>query len=530
MPPVRSSHPNYAVLAFALASVVVAFIPAFKQLYEIANLAPAYSYIVVIPALSAMLFWRLRGRLRGLPFTGSWYGLILVAAGLLLRIVGQFSTMSTVVRYAFLMVIYGLVLSLTGSAVFRRLLLPLCVLIFMVPLPMFLTDEISLKLQLLSSQLGVELIRLTGISVYLEGNIIDLGAYQLEVAEACSGLNYLFPLMILSFLIAYLFRGPLWKKVLIFFSSVPLTVLMNSLRIGVIGITVEYWGPQMAEGMLHEFEGWLVFMLSTGAVALVAFSLAKIGPSRVKWNAAFGFGPDLAEAQAAQSAANTSRSAEHRFGVPTPFLIATVITALVGLLGVAAPQTPEVHPARVEFVDFPAHIGDWIGQRQPLERVYLDALQLDDYVLADYHQPSGREPINFYVAYYESQRGLNRIHSPRNCLPGGGWEVEKMQRYTLPPAAHLSRPLTVNRLIIGQGSQKQLVYYWFQERGRDLTDENVVKWYLFWDSVTRNRTDGALVRLVAPLSPGGKDEVDADAKLQRFVALVEPQLNRYVPD
>ena len=525
MPPLRFSPPNYAFLAFALASVVVAFIPAFKQLYEIANLAPAYSYIVIIPALSAVLFWRLRGRLRGLPFTGSWYGLILVGAGLFLRIVGQFSTMSTVVRYAFLMVIYGLVLSLTGSAVFRRLLLPLCVLIFMVPLPMFLTDEISLKLQLMSSWVGVELIRLAGISVYLEGNIIDLGAYQLEVAEACSGLNYLFPLMILSFLIAYFFRGPLWKKVLIFFSSIPLTVLMNSLRIGVIGVTVEYWGPQMAEGMLHEFEGWLVFMASTGAVVLIALALAKIGPSRVSWNAAFALGPTGPEPVAGQPAA---RPAGPIFGVPQPFLIATVITALVGLLGLAAPEAAEVRPTRSEFVEFPARIGDWVGQRQPLERVYLDALQLDDYLLADYREP-GLGPINFYVAYYESQRGLNRIHSPRNCLPGGGWAIEKMQRYTLPATAHLPQPLTVNRLIIGQGSEKQLVYYWFQERGRDLTDENVVKWYLFWDSVTRSRTDGALVRLVAPLGPGA-DEAHVDAKLQRFVALVEPQLNRYVPD
>ncbi len=86
------------------------------------------------------------------------------------------------------------------------------------------------------------MIRAAGISVFLEGNVVDLGTMQLQVAEACSGLRYLFPLMTLSFLIGYLFNGPLWKRALIFFVSIPITVLMNSLRIGVIGITVEYWG------------------------------------------------------------------------------------------------------------------------------------------------------------------------------------------------------------------------------------------------------------------------------------------------
>ena len=113
-------------------------------------------------------------------------------------------------------------------------------------------------------------IRAAGISVYLEGNVIDLGSYQLEVAEACSGLRYLFPLMTLSFIIAYTFGGAMWKRVIVFLSSIPLTVLMNSIRIGVIGITVDRWGTRMAEGVLHEFEGWVGFMISALLVVLIA--------------------------------------------------------------------------------------------------------------------------------------------------------------------------------------------------------------------------------------------------------------------
>src|SRR5207245_1672825 len=157
--------------------------------------------------------------------------------------------LQTVQHYAFLLVIYGLVLALTGPAIFRRLWMPLLMLVFAIPLPSFFNNSLSLHLQLLSSGLGVWVIRAAGISVLLEGNVIDLGSYQLEVAEACSGLRYLFPLMTLAFIVAYLFRGPMWKRIALFLSSVPITIVMNSLRIGFIGITVERWGSGMAEGV-----------------------------------------------------------------------------------------------------------------------------------------------------------------------------------------------------------------------------------------------------------------------------------------
>jgi exosortase/archaeosortase family protein len=80
------------------------------------------------------------------------------------------------------------------------------------------------------------------------------------VADACSGLRYLFPLMTLGFIAAYLFNAPLWQRAIIFLSTIPLTVGMNSLRIGIIGVTVNFWGIQMAEGFLHFFEGWIIFM------------------------------------------------------------------------------------------------------------------------------------------------------------------------------------------------------------------------------------------------------------------------------
>lgn len=305
----RSPLPGYALFALAIAGALLLFASAIGQLYSIWNAQPEYSYGILIPVLSVFLIWRNREQLRGLPFTGSWYGLALIVAGLALRLIGALSTMPAMVHYAMLLVLYGLVLALTGPAVFRRLLMPLFILVFMVPLPPFLSEQLSAQLQLLSSQLGVLVIRAAGISVFLEGNVIDLGSYQLEVAEACSGLRYLFPLMTLAFMIAYAFGGPLWKRAVVFLCSVPITVLMNSVRIGIIGITVDHWGTRMAEGVLHDFEGWAVFMVSAVLVLLVARGLSSVGRPPRKGQQTGQAGPTSAHPGPASAHAVAARGA-----------------------------------------------------------------------------------------------------------------------------------------------------------------------------------------------------------------------------
>jgi exosortase D (VPLPA-CTERM-specific) len=516
----RLTSPAYVVSAFAIVATLISFAPFFYEVFDFRTLAPDTGFGIVLPFVSLFLIWRQRDQLRGIPITGSWYGLLLVAAGLALRAIGAFSTMSTVVRYGFLLVLYGLVLSVTGPKLFRRLGAPLAILIFMVPLPMYLTGILTLDLQLVSSIIGVWIIRAFGISVFLQGNVVDLGTMQLEVAEACSGLRYLLPLMVLALMIAYLYRGELWKRVLIFLLSIPITVLMNSIRIGFIGITVEYWGKRMAEGLLHDFEGWLVFMFSVAAVLLVAFLLTKIG-RRSRWSEAF----DLVAGPAVTTA--VPKAPETQWGIPRSFVVATAIVTAGAIAGLTVPERQATIPNRKEFSEFPMQVADWGGHRGILDKVYLDALDLTDYLVADYVRGGGY-PINFYSAYYSEQKGFNRIHSPRNCIPGGGWEITELTQHDIPLGSS-GRTLPVNRVVIELGNQKELVYYWYQERGRAMTNENIVKWYLFWDSVSRNRTDGALVRIVAPL-PRNASVAAVDADMQRFAANVEPQLSHYIPD
>jgi exosortase D (VPLPA-CTERM-specific) len=512
----RFSPLAYLFIGCAALLTVLPYREALAKFIDIWNLQPEYSHGVLIPFLSAYLIWRRREELRDLPFTGSWQGLWLIGAGALAWLAGDLSTIYWIVQYGFLLALYGVILALTGGAVFRRLWMPLAILVFMVPLPAFFNNTLSLQMQLLSSWLGVIIIRAAGISVFLQGNVIDLGSLQLQVAEACDGLRYLFPLMTLAFVMAQMFRAPFWQRALLFISSMPIAILMNSLRIGAIGITVEYWGAKMAEGLLHEFEGWVVFMFSTAALVGVAALLARTAKPRIALRDAFASDP---------APAQPARGAE-RQSLPAPFIGAAVLVGLSAVGQFAVPTRIETAPARTALVEFPAHLGAWNGERTPMESIYLDALQLDDYLYANYREGNGH-PVNFYVAWYNSQRAGRSVHSPRACLPGGGWVIRSFERFNL--AAGAAGELPVNRALIELGGHRQVVYYWFEQRGRHLTSEYLVKWYLFWDALTRNRTDGALVRLSIPLADGA-DEAEADRAVTRFAAEAMPALGAYVPD
>ena len=213
---------------------------------------------------------------------------------------------------------------------------------------------------------------------------------------------------------------------------------------------------------------------------------------------------------------------------PAPILAGGVllILAAVAAPSVAPHEFPP--PARQSLLDFPLQLGEWSGASSVMERQYLDALQLDDYVLADY-SAFEKVPVNLYVAYYLSPKKGRSSHSPRQCIPGGGWEITSFEPLKLDQRQDMAKALEVNRLVIQKGGQKQIVYYWFKQRDRWITSEYGVKFYLFWDSLTRHRADGALVRLVSGVN-AGETETIVDARLQTMAGLVTPLLGRYVPD
>jgi exosortase D (VPLPA-CTERM-specific) len=389
-------------------------------------------------------------------------------------------------------------------------------LLFAIPLPYFIDAMLSFQLQLISSQLGTDFIRLMQIPVYLEGNVIDLGVYKLQVVEACSGLRYLYPLLSLGFLAAYLFQAPFWQRAVVFLSTIPITILMNSFRIGVVGVLVNYWGPQDAEGFLHMFEGWIIFIACAGMLAAEVYLLARLTSGKAFFDVFYA--PKVEPSRPTQQPLKS--------GVRLPLVSGIVLLCAAGLAGMFVSGRQEIVPQRSAFATFPTSVGEWRGRASSLDAQTENFLGLTDYILTDFTKPD-RKSVNFYVAYYASQRNGVAPHSPAVCIPGNGWQIADLQRTSYSSTdPNISLPL--NRVIIQKGLTKELVYYWFDERGRKIASEWVSKAYLLADAIFQNRTDGALVRLTTPIYPG-ELESDADKRLQGFIREFVPLLNQYLP-
>ncbi len=474
---------------------------------------PEYSHGPLLPLITAFLLWQQKDRLERQRFDGSYWGAALLAIAGALLLLGTIGAAYSLQQYAFVIGLGALAVAWTGLAAWRQLSMPFVVLLLMVPQPDFILNKLSAQLQLLSSSLGVELIRAAGISVFLEGNVIDLGGYRLQVVEACAGLRYLFPLMTLGLLIAYFYRGAWWKRALVFLASVPVTVLMNSFRIGTIGLMVDRWGTGMAEGFVHEFQGWMVFMVSALLLVLLAAILNLRGADRRPWSDAFGVDFPMPTPAGADV---TPRS------VPRSFLVALGVLAGIYVSQAVIPNRPQVVPAHPPLAAFPHELGSWRGRSLKLPPDVLETLQLDDYALVEYVDDAGHA-ASLYVSYYATQRDRRVVHSPAACLPGSGWRIESSGR-----ASPAGGRLSVNRMVIANGDQRALAYYWFDQRGRNLTNEFMVKWFLFWDAITLRRSDGAMVRVMTQVGHGESLPI-AEQRLDDLVTRAYGPLQTFVP-
>ncbi len=520
---------------FALA--ILSALPLFW--YGLAGLAeawarPEYSHGPVIPLLSFYMFLHEMKAVppAAAPVADRWPGVVLIGLALGLALVGNLVQITDLVFYALILWVGGLVLTGFGWARGHVFWPSVLHLVFMLPLPQFLQWKVNTGLQHVSSELGVLFVGLAGVPVYLDGNVIDLGIYKLQVAEACSGLRYLFPIMSFTYVFAVLYRGPRWIKAVLLLSAIPLAIAMNAVRIGIIGILVDRYGIAQAEGFLHVFEGWVIFLACIAILFGMAKAMQRLSGDRRPLGAALdmdfsGLGAEFGRVRAIPPSAGMIASA--------------CLTAALSAGWLLAPSPALTLPDRDPFSLFPRQVGPWSGTGMSLAPEVEKVLGADDYLAAWYRSPDDPEGVDLFMSYYRVQTDGDGIHSPEVCLPGAGWEMFAIA----PRAITLPAPFgtfTVNRAVIQKGLEKQLVYYWFEGRGRRLTGDFAAKLYTIADGLGTGRSDGGLVRVITPIAArGGGDEVGgeeggtaaeaaADARLQAFLAAIAGRLPRFIPE
>lgn len=183
----------------------------------------------------------------------------------------------------------------------------------------------------------------------------------------------------------------------------------------------------------------------------------------------------------------------------------------------------EVQPLK-SFSTFPKQIGEFIGEEQFFSDEIYAAVGVDDSALISYVNPLN-ETVQLYIGYYKSQRKGDMIHSPKNCMPGSGWEItssllENVERRD-------GKTISIIKLILEKGDEKQIVLYWFHARGRIINSEYKQKIYLIIDSITRNRTDDSFVRLISPVID--KKDEETLVYMKRFIKDLLPILDEYIP-
>ena len=505
--------------AALLIGIVFAFWFGFIDLWARWTENEELSHSPILPLVAGWMLWERRDALRQSVGAPATLGLAAAAASLFVMFMGVFTGIEVLMHLGLVGVIGALPLALGGWSLFWLALVPVAYLLFAVPPPPWVVTVLSGKFQLWSSELGVAAARMMGGTVGLSGNVIQLPNAKLEVVEACSGLNYLFPFLGLGALAAYFYKGPLWQRGVIFLSTIPITILMNSFRIAVTCWLVENHGEQHVEGALHFFEGWVVFLFCIALLLGVIYLFTLLRGERGVMTF-IGF----EEVPPRRPTGTWSRAAFVRNGA-----IFTALLLFAGVMVHGVGNRAMIVPDRKDFATFAFEFPDMAVREQPLTQGMEIALGADDYIIADF-TPRDQErlvpPVNFYAAYLDKLRGNSTWHSPSQCLPGGGWEI--VDRTTQEVAGPDGTPYHHNRMLIQQDDNRMLVYYWYDQRGRRVSDEFIMKYWVLVDSVKRQRSDGAMVRLMTPVAQTESlDEAEArlDAMRQRVLTI----LPEYVP-
>ena len=267
--------------------------------------------------------------------------------------------------------------------------------------------------------------------VYLDGNIIDLGVYMLQVAEACSGLRYLFPIMSFTYVFAVLYRGPVWHKLVLLFCAVPIAVGMNAVRIGIIGILVDRYGIAQAEGFLHVFEGWVVFLSCIAILFLMAKAMQWIVGDR----------RPLGQALELDFSGLGAQLGRIRFLPASGALVAAgLMTAALGLAWTLVPARDAVAPPREPFALLPLETAGWTGIPATLTPGIERILGADDYFSAFYRQARrgrGGRPLPLLVCQPDrrERHPLARGLPARRRLGGGPHPAGGDRRCPAPASA-----------------------------------------------------------------------------------------------
>jgi exosortase len=238
---------------------------------------PDYSHGFLVPVFSFAILWKQRLRWQKAEIQPSNVGLVVMLGGVMLLFAGSLGAELFVSRVSLLVVLAGIILYLFGWNLLRAVSFPLCFLLLMIPIPAIIFNQITFPLQLIASRFAAVGLDSIHIPILREGNVLVLPNYSLEVVEACSGIRSLMSLISLAIAYLYLVEPRYWVRYTIVIVMVPIAIVTNAIRISGAGVLAYHIGPAAAEGFLHGFSDWMMFMVAFVLMFLCHSALRNIG-------------------------------------------------------------------------------------------------------------------------------------------------------------------------------------------------------------------------------------------------------------
>ncbi|MFM2123631.1 MAG: hypothetical protein RL328_82 [Acidobacteriota bacterium] len=254
-------------LAWFAAILVATYFPILRRMVDQWTYDDDVSHGFFVPIVAGYVAWQRREQILAIKAKPAWWGLGLLVWSGIQAYIGILGAELFLQRTAFLEALLGMLLVLGGTALVRELAFSLLLLPFMIPIPAVIYNQITFPLQLFASQVAEYCLMLINIPVLREGNVLELASQKLSVAEACSGIRSLLMLTFLSLVYAYVFDKKVWMRWVLFVCTIPIAIVANAGRVTITGILSEI-DPELATGIFHETEGFVIFAIALAMLAL----------------------------------------------------------------------------------------------------------------------------------------------------------------------------------------------------------------------------------------------------------------------
>ncbi|MDW7774277.1 MAG: exosortase/archaeosortase family protein [Desulfobulbaceae bacterium] len=265
--------------AALFAAWFILFIPVSRDLWHTWLNDENNSHGILVPLICLYFIWRKKEDLQAVPYSSSWWGGLVLGISLLIYVVSFAGDLAFVARLMMVASLMGLIIYNYGKDFFKVVIFPVSFLVFMIPIPASVIQLISLPLKFFATTISAAVIRMFSIPVLQEGNMLYFAQTQLEVADACSGLNSIVALTMLSVIFAYLTKKGIPAKIILLASAIPLALFVNIVRVSGTGILAHYFGDGVAQGFFHEFSGMAIFFAGFLILLLEFILIENLGRS-----------------------------------------------------------------------------------------------------------------------------------------------------------------------------------------------------------------------------------------------------------